>query len=353
VQGLLDLAAKATDTEADRASDEDVDGQETESPASKLLRELLPLVAPPDGQKPGAGTEVPLSLSQLNAAMAEEIVWPLVEELELLDALELRFDERETNLAQDRLGLIGDVQLRSTPWAGPAKLRLNVSARVERRPQQSTRGVIAFDVDLRTDTVAMLDYFKQRALARLHETREKRPLSEDEAASCRVLEASPEFASLTDVSDFIPRKGEVDMHSVLMKIDRLKAEMDERDRGSGDRKLLDDLAAAYQRQDLLMAFSIRAHRDSTLGVNEIIVTLPGGGVSYRFVNLEAVDMHLTETALVGRTEVTIGQAGVLVYQGVKSLVIEPMLRRLQERDPRTIQNLRRSGRQLGRQFKEL
>ena len=141
--------------------------------------------------------------------------------------------------------------------------------------------------------------------------------------------------------------------SANQEINRLQAEIASSETGEVDPQRVEQLAKTIRDRDNLLAFSFRIRRAGGIDAQEMFVTLPGGGISYGFVSLESVDMRLTEPGLVGHVEVSVGQSGVLLYQGAKALVIEPMLRRLQQRDPQTVQNFRRRGRDIGKQLEEL
>jgi hypothetical protein len=321
--------------------------------AGGLLNGILPLLrGQAAGGQPGAAA-TPLEASKLNEAMEEEILRPLAEQFPAVERLQLRFDPQQTDFARDRIGLRAVAALRSTPWGSSAQLNLNVSARIDRRPQRAARAVIGFDIDLLTDVVGLVNFAKGRAVKKAHDTQRQHGLAEGEAALLDLLETTPDFASLTDVADLLPRIGEVNLYFANRKVNRLRAEIASSDTGEVDRQLVEELAETIKQRDNLLAFSIRIRRAGGIDVQEMLVMLPGGGISFGFVSLESVNMQLTESGLIGQVEVSVGQSGVLLYQGAKALVIEPTLRRLQQRDPRTLQNFLRRGRDIGKQLEEL
>jgi hypothetical protein len=309
-------------------------------PAPGLFQGLLPLLN-------GGQNAEPLDPARLNQAIDEELAAPWVEEIEPLESLQLRIDERNTDFAGDRLGLSGAMRLRNTPWQCPAELNLHLRASVENIPHVGPRALISTDIDLLTDTVAMFNSARQMTMRQLRGRSDTSPESADILA---LLETTPPFHTLGDVADFLPRMGEINLRNANYKVDALRSQIAHAVDAAEERQLIDELAQAYRERDNLLAFSIRSRRNAVLDVVQIEIDLPVGGVSYKMADVEAVHMVVTPGGLSGRVTVGFGQAGVVLYRGAKAVVVEPALRRIQERDPATIERLREQGRQFSEEL---
>ncbi len=332
---------------------QDQPDQDTRGAAERsgIIDRLLPLL--PKGEAgPDQGAE-PLEPGRLNDALREEIVGPLVRDLVFVEALRLRIDEETTDLARDRIGLAANVRLRRTPWGTPAQVQLHVFARVEQRPQRGTRAFITVDFDARTDTIACMNYVKQRALERNYSDPPADMSAEELDELHQLLESTPPFVTLTDVADFLPKMGVIHVRSANRMVDELQAELALGGDPGTRPRLARELSRAYQKRDALIAASIRFVRDSALSVERVNYVLPPGSMSNGPMQVEDADVALTEQSIRGSSTMSVGPAGVLVFQGARGLVIEPMLRRIQRRDPATLDSVRRRARDVGQQLEEL
>jgi len=336
---------KAAEQTADR------DNGAAGSPIGSLLQGLTPLLASPaDRGGPGAA---PLESEKLNRAIDEELARPLVGQLDNIESLELRFDQDQTDFARDRLGVTGRVRLKSAPWGAPADMRLRLRAGLRGGLAPGGRAVLKFHIDMMTDSVAFCNFVKYRALQRCYQADRTNGAAEDQEAFCRLLEATPDFRSLTDLADFVANMGIVNLQAANRKIERLQAQLQAVEGSNPPPSLVDALGKAYRSRDSLLASSVRVTRDATLQVPRIDVQTVAAGPATQFAQVEFVDMTITPDGIHGDLHASIGPAGVLLYQGAKGVLIEPTLRRLQQRDPATLERLRQGGRDIHRQLEEL
>jgi len=336
---------KTADRTAERASGA------AGSPIGTLLQGLAPLFSSPaDRGGPGATRLEP---EKLNRAIDEELARPLVGQLDNIESLELRFDQDQTDFAGDRLGVMGHVRLKSAPWGTPADLRLRLRAGLRGGLAPGGRAVLKFHIDMTTDTVALCNFLKYRALQRCYRARRANHVAEDQEAFCRLLEATPDFTSLADLADFAANMGIVNLQAANRKIERLQAQLRAVEGSNPPPSLVDALGKAYRGRDSLLASSIRVARDATLQVPRIDVQTVATGTATQFAQVEFVDVTITSDGIHGELHASIGPGGVLLYQGAKGVLIEPTLRRLQQRDPATLERLRQGGRDIHRQLEEL
>ncbi|MFV2069334.1 MAG: hypothetical protein ACC645_20410 [Pirellulales bacterium] len=321
------------------------------APIGKLLQGLAPLFSSPPGRVGQGG--VPLEPEKLNRAIDEELVRPLVGQLDNIEALELRFDQDHTDFATDRLGVTTHVRVRSAPWGAPADLRLRINAGLGGGLLQNGRALLKFHIDMTTDAVALCNFLKYRALQRCYKAGHAKDATEDHESLCRLLESTPDFTSLADVADFIPNMGIVNLQAANRKIESLQAQMQAAAGATPPASLIDALAKAYKARDSLLAASIRVTRDGALQVPRIDVQTASTGAATEFAEVEFVDVTITPDGFHGDLHGSIGRGGVLLYQGAKGLLIEPTLRRLQQRDSATLERLRQGGRDIHQQMEEL
>lgn len=349
-QRVLRRVLDAVTEPADGARQPDQDARDA-AERSGIIDQLLPLL-PRGGAEQEQDTE-PLEPGRLNDALRDEIIGPLVKDLTSIESLRLQIDEETTDLDRNRIGLAADVRLRRAPWGTPAHVQLHVFARIEQRPQRGTRAFITVDFDARTDTIACMNYVKQRALEGMYSDPPEDLSAEELDELHQLLESTPPFVTLTDVADFLPKMGVIHVRSANRLVDQLQAELalggDPRSRP----RLQRDLSRAYQKRDALLAASIQFSRDSALSVQQVNYVLPPGSMSNGAFQVEDADVLLTQQSIRGNSTVSVGPAGVLIFQGARGLVIEPMLRRIQRRDPATLDSVRRQARDVGQQLEEL
>lgn len=368
VRGLLDQLQPAAPSQQSAPQEKDGPAEKTQprgkkeaerpeaerpaaAPLGGLLQGIAPLFSAPAG--PGGPPPAPLDAGKLNRAIGEELTGPLVRQLENIEALELRFEQDQTDFPADRLGVTAHVRLKSAPWGTPADLHLHLSSGMGGNSLRQGRGLLKVRIDLSTDTVALCNFLKQRALQRCYRLAGSPGAEEGQQEICRLLEATPEFTSLTDVADFIPNMGIVNLQAANRKIERLRAQMQEGGPSAPPASLVGALAKAYKARDSALAASIRIHRDPALEVPRIDVKTTRLGPATGFAEVELVDVTMTPDRVYGDLHVSIGRGGVMLYQGAKGVLIEPTLRRLQQRDPATLDRLRQGGRDIHQQLEEL
>lgn len=284
----------------------------------------------------------PVDIAKLNEGLMA-LIKPLLGEEGGLEAVQVRFDPAETNLARDTARLIGSGKLRRSAWSEqPTLVDFDVRASVARQEDGRPRVTLDGGVRFQTDVIALANRVvvrQRRDLDRQAKKGAVRSGTPDADEMFRLtwrekLERTPALRTMDDVADLFIFYAGLRLTAANNRIDELTARLagtsDERARA----EVLDDLAAVRASRDQMFAIRPKVDRDDAGHARALTFTMIQTDWN-RETQVERFRLAITPRQLtldvVGGTT-----TGVEAYALVKPILLNT-LARIQARDAATLE----------------
>jgi hypothetical protein len=260
---------------------------------------------------------------------------PLARPDSALEAIELRVDPEVSNLARDRVALVGSARMRWTRWsADPSNLDLAVNAQVTPQGEGPREARIDAEAHVSTNVIALANYgLPKFAQSMTAPPDEKLSGHADVLIKQRVAEKLArvgEITSMDDLADVFTHVTALRMMTLNEEVERLRARIDAE---PDNHEVVVQLHAARLERDKQFDSRPTIERNPSGAVEAIHLVmkttqpLQGSRVNRYDVRVTAHDI----TVSIGGTT----RDGVAIYTVAKPAVVR-MLARIQARDPEAI-----------------
>lgn len=284
----------------------------------------------------------PVDIAKLNEGLMA-LIKPLLGEEGGLEAVQVRFDPAETNLARDTARLIGSGKLRRSAWSEqPTLVDFDVRASVARQEDGRPRAMLDGGVRFQTDVIALANRVvvrQRRDLDRQSKKGAVRSGTPDADEMFRLtwrekLERTPDLRTMDDVADLFIYYAGLRLAAANNRIDELTARLAATSDERGRAELLQDLAEVRASRDQMFAIRPKVDRDDSGRARALTFTMIQTDWN-RETQVERFRLAITPRQLtldvVGGTT-----TGVEAYALVKPILLNT-LSRIQARDPATLE----------------